>query len=234
MKEILRVGGTCVARRKGWLTTLDARSVLDVGCGCGRHTQYLTRCSANVTAVDNVTALRERWLALGRGCSIRFCCGDARALAFRAGTFTLVVARDTLHHIPDWNGALRELLRVSSRHVLIEEPVDDLRNAAKRRTFAAQGLFLELQREVGYPHERHIAPGVLEGCLRGVADVIALEVTPSDRPVSFDAFFEGYGSFAARSPRETYWLERLASLRESFRGAPLSEEDRILLVGAKR
>lgn len=221
-------------RLETWLSSLDASCVLDVGCGCGRHSEYLTRHSPNVMAVDNVAALGARWSALRPTSPIRFCCSDARALPFRAGAFTLVVARDTLHHIRDWERALGEMLRVSSRHVLIEEPVDDLRSAAKRRTFEAQGLFLELQREVGYPHERHLAPGALEACLRRIAEVTALEVTPSDRPVSFAEFFESYGTFAARSSREGYWLERLGTLRESFHGEALCEDDRMLLVAAKR
>ncbi len=221
-------------RLEAWLSSLDAGSVLEVGCGCGRHSGYLTRHSLSVTAVDNAAALCERWLALRSTSPIRFCCSDARALAFRDRAFTLVVARDTLHHIGDWEQALHEMVRVSSRHVVIEEPVDDLRSDAKRRTFEAQGLFLDLQREVGFPHERHLSPGVLEACLRSIADVIAVEVTRSDRPVSLDEFYEGYGCFAARSPRDRYWLERLEALREAFRGEALCEDDRIVLVAGRR
>jgi hypothetical protein len=125
------------------------------------------------------------------------------------------------------------MLRVSSKHILIEEPIDDLRSAEKRNTLEAQGLFLELQKEVGYPHYRHLSPKELVSYVETRASVIEVRSEKCDELVSFEEFFHSFARFAAQSARESYWLERLEAYRISLGGGGLCEDDRLLLVAAK-
>jgi SAM-dependent methyltransferase len=214
--------------------SLRPASVLDVGCGCGRHlTSLLSQHCARVFAID-VVSYTSRWRELMRSRGIQFCRMDASALAFPRDTFPLVLARDALHHIERWPHALSEMLRVSSARVLIEEPVDELRSPAKQRTYEAQGLLLELQQEVGYSHYRHLKPEALLSSVRSQARVLEVKLDRCDTPVAFDEFFESYSVFASQSGREEYWLGRLEELRSRFHGAALSDDDRLtVLVAAK-
>jgi hypothetical protein len=157
---------------------------------------------------------------------------DATALAFACDTFPLVLERDTLHHIARWPNALSEMLRVSSHRVLLEEPVDELRSAAKQRTYEAQGLFLQLQAEVGYSHYWHLNPETLLSSIRGQARLLEVKLEKSDTPVTFDDFFESYTEFASQSGREEYWHGRLEELRLRFNGATLCEDDRLIVLAA--
>lgn len=159
---------------------------------------------------------------------------DAVALGFAHDSIPLVLERDSLHHIAHWHEALAEMIRVSSVHVFLEEPVDDLRSPAKHRAYEAQGLLLELQAEVGYPHHRHLSRDVLVSAVGSRAVLLETHQERSDASVSFDEFFESFHAFASQSAREEYWLERLRQLRARFGGAPLCEDDSVIVLAAKR
>lgn len=212
---------------------LKPESLLDVGCGCGRHlTSLLPRHCARVFAID-VVARASSWQKLSHATGISFCCMDAAALAFARNSFPLVLQRDSLHHMARWRDAFAEMLRVSSGHVLLEEPVDDLRSPAKRRTYEAQGLMLALQAEVGYSHYKHLHPETLLSLIRSQARILDVNLDRHDTDVIFDEFFESYSEFASRSGREGYWLGRLDELRSRFDGANLCEDDRLTVLVAK-
>jgi ubiquinone/menaquinone biosynthesis C-methylase UbiE len=95
--------------------------ILDAGCGDGAMCDDLVgRTGATVVGVD---------LSLKR--ALRGCEGTARAvfaqgnlyrLPFRDDTFPLVLCADLLEHLDDPASAVRELVRVSSRHVLVTVP----------------------------------------------------------------------------------------------------------------
>ena len=158
---------------------------------------------------------------------------DAVALGFARDSFPLVLERATLHHIAQWQEALAEMIRVSSQNVFLEEPVDDLRSSAKQRTHEAQGCFLKLQAEVGYPHYRHLDRVALLSAVERRAVLLEAHLERSDAPVAFDEFFESFHAFASRSEREGYWLEQLRELRARFGGAPLCEDDTLTVLAAK-
>jgi len=212
--------------------SLNPASILDVGCGCGRYiTSVLTHRSTRVVAID-VASHISSWQELMRSHGIQFCRMDATSLAFASKAFPLVIERDALHHIKQWPVALSEMLRVSSDRVLLEEPVDELRSPAKRRTYEAQKLLLELQAEVGYPHYLHLKYETLLSTVRSQAQVLEVKLDKYDTPVTFDEFFDSYSLFALQSRRDKYWLGRLEELRLRFNGAPLCEEDRLTVLVA--
>ena len=97
-------------------------SLLDMGCGGGRHAFAALRRGAHVVAFDadadeltqvqaTMTAMREAGEvpATAVGTQVR---GDALALPFDDGRFDRIIAAEVLEHIPDDVTAIAELVRV--------------------------------------------------------------------------------------------------------------------------
>jgi SAM-dependent methyltransferase len=159
---------------------------------------------------------------------------DGRALGFRDRAFDLVMERASLHHMADWRRALMEMLRVSSGYLLLEEPADDPRSPAKVNAARGQALFLELQREVGYPHFPHIPPADLLRFLGQEAQVREQRLVRADTEIPFAEFFESFPRFAGMSLRESFWSERLERFRLELGAGALCESDRFTLLAARR
>lgn len=98
-------------------------TVLDLGCGFGRHAFEAARRGANVVALDagrdevqGVAATFAAMLEAGelKDPSLRTAAvqGDALHLPFPDGTFDRVICSEVLEHIPDDHAAMRELTRV--------------------------------------------------------------------------------------------------------------------------
>jgi ubiquinone/menaquinone biosynthesis C-methylase UbiE len=86
---------------------------LDVGCGTGAAACAIAGDGRlEVTGVDvdpqQVAAAND---TAGRA-NLRFRVMDATALDFRDGEFDIVATSMTTHHIPDWERALSEMVRV--------------------------------------------------------------------------------------------------------------------------
>jgi malonyl-CoA O-methyltransferase len=98
------------------LGDLDGRSVLDVGCGTGRHAHRLARAGAQVTAIDFSAGMLARARTKAGADRIRFLEHDLTArLPFDDAQFDRVVCGLVLDHIPDLTALLRELKRVCAR-----------------------------------------------------------------------------------------------------------------------
>jgi ubiquinone/menaquinone biosynthesis C-methylase UbiE len=97
-------------------------SVIDVGCGAGRHSFEAYRRGADVIAFDqNAAELAEvdtMLQAMGQAgeapasAKAQVVVGDARALPYPDGTFDSVIASEILEHIPDDESVIAELIRV--------------------------------------------------------------------------------------------------------------------------
>jgi SAM-dependent methyltransferase len=88
---------------------LRDRLVLDLGAGTGVASVVATEHGARVMACDAALGMllhefRNRPPAA---------CGDAAQLPFRGDTFDAVIAACVLNHVPDLDGALREVARVT-------------------------------------------------------------------------------------------------------------------------
>jgi 2-polyprenyl-6-hydroxyphenyl methylase/3-demethylubiquinone-9 3-methyltransferase len=87
---------------------------LDIGCGAGTQAILWSELDHRVTALDVneplVQLARER--AAGRGLDIRFDVGTATALPYADGGMDVVLLPELLEHVADWEGVLREAMRV--------------------------------------------------------------------------------------------------------------------------
>ena len=97
-------------------------SVIDVGCGAGRHSFEAYRRGADVIAFDQsvedlndvdaiLTAMKEQGEAPedARAEAVK---GDALHLPYADGTFDVVIASEILEHVPADEQAIAELTRV--------------------------------------------------------------------------------------------------------------------------
>ena len=86
--------------------------VLDVGCGDGRHIAEAARRGAFAVGLDyDCGELAKARSRIGRH-RVDLVVGDATRLPFRQGAFDAVVCTETLEHLPDDAGAMREIGRV--------------------------------------------------------------------------------------------------------------------------
>jgi malonyl-CoA O-methyltransferase len=130
-------------------------TVLDLGCGTGRHALWLAEAGATVTAVD----FSEGMLAEARrkpgAEAVQFVAHDlARPLPFPAGSFDLVVSGLVLEHLADLDHFFREARRVlkpGGRAVISAmHPAMFLKGAQARFTDPSSG---EVVQPGSYPHQ---------------------------------------------------------------------------------
>lgn len=89
----------------------QGKTVLDAGCGTGRHAYYAASFGAQVTAVDLSDAIdvaRANTASTGR---VRTVQADLYNLPFPEESFDFIYSVGVLHHLPDPEGAFRNLLR---------------------------------------------------------------------------------------------------------------------------
>lgn len=102
------------------LAPLPSETLLDVGCGTG----YFTRQFANDAIVRSVTGVDAdfnmiRFASEQSKQGINFMAADACKLPFRDKSFDLVVSVTALCFIREEKEALREMLRVTKRQVVL-------------------------------------------------------------------------------------------------------------------
>ena len=215
------------------VSLLKPGRVLDVGCGGGSFTAQLAAYCEHVTAIDISAAAIDHCVRENPRPNVLFQRMDATKLSFPDASFEVALERASLHHLEHRQEALAEMVRVSSKYILLEEPIDDLRTDAKRRTHQAQRLFLEVQREAGYMHLEHLRVQELTAFFSRIGRPCECKITRSDQATGFDEFFEPFPFFAQRTSRPAYWMDRLAGFKASLPDTTLCENDTLLLVATK-
>jgi ubiquinone/menaquinone biosynthesis C-methylase UbiE len=87
--------------------------VLDAGCGTGVAARLASGAVAPAGLVVGVDPALEM-LRIGRGL-VTMICGEAQALPFRDASFDAVMASFVISHVPSYEAALAELVRVLKR-----------------------------------------------------------------------------------------------------------------------
>jgi SAM-dependent methyltransferase len=107
----------CEGKQFGRLIPLKAlagRRVLEIGCGMGLHTQWLTEAGARLTSIDltgfAVAATRRRLEIKGLSADVREM--DAEHLEFADDTFDFVWSWGVIHHSASTSSIVREISRV--------------------------------------------------------------------------------------------------------------------------
>ncbi len=110
-----RTGRSLVEKYSRYFGRLGGKKVLDIGCGLGGKTVVYAEAGADVTGVDIDPAHCRGAVDFAgeTGNGIDVICGDAQMLPFRAGSFDIVVANDSMEHFSDPEKALREIVRVT-------------------------------------------------------------------------------------------------------------------------
>ncbi|MFH1478602.1 MAG: class I SAM-dependent methyltransferase [Candidatus Omnitrophota bacterium] len=105
----------------GWINEGD--SILDVGCGVGHYLKSIKNritCNFFYTGIDNsslyIRLAKKVFSGLKR---VAFYRGNIYQLPFKNKSFEIVMSNNVLLHLPSIEKPLRELCRVSRRHVLI-------------------------------------------------------------------------------------------------------------------
>ncbi len=90
-------------------------SLLDLGCGTAYYWPLLAERCDRLVGVDLSPVMVRDGARHRGGATGEALAGEASRLPFRAGAFDAVLAVDTLHHVADLDGMLREVRRVLRR-----------------------------------------------------------------------------------------------------------------------
>jgi ubiquinone/menaquinone biosynthesis C-methylase UbiE len=97
-------------------------SILDIGSGTGRGLIQIRKAMPHAKALGIEPCAELRQIGYAKGLSEReLIDGDATDLAFPDNSFDLVCEFGALHHIPDPNKAVSEMLRVARRAIFISD-----------------------------------------------------------------------------------------------------------------
>jgi SAM-dependent methyltransferase len=114
------------------LPPLRGATVVDACCGSGMDAELLAREGAGVIAVDISEGCAQRALARAQryGLDYLVVVGDVEHLPLRDAAADIGYVHDGLHHLGQPALGLRELARVASGAVSVNEPADALGTAA--------------------------------------------------------------------------------------------------------
>jgi len=116
------VDGSCESHQEvvKRILPLSFKLALDVGCGEGKKLRWLAREGKKVVGIDISIPALSRSKDLG----VLLVKADAVHLPFKGGVFDTLLVTEVLEHIPNFDGLLEELKRVSSPRagILISVP----------------------------------------------------------------------------------------------------------------
>ncbi|MBL7962517.1 MAG: class I SAM-dependent methyltransferase [Flavobacteriales bacterium] len=140
---------------------------MDLGCGSGRWSRYLSERVGHVEAVDPSDAVLHAARVHGDRPNVRWTRAGVDNIPFADGTFDLIICLGVLHHVPDTPDAVRKAaakLKPGGHLLLYLYYALDGRSALYRALFHFSDLLRQLI---------HRLPGPLK---RGVCDLIAFTV----------------------------------------------------------
>ncbi len=140
---------------------------MDLGCGSGRWTRYLSTKVGHIDSIDPSEAVLHAARTHGDLRNVRWTRAGVDNIPFPDGTFDLIICLGVLHHVPDTEGAIGKAakkLRPGGHMLLYLYYALDGRGGAYRMLFQLSDLFRRVI---------HRLPGAAK---RAVCDVIAIGV----------------------------------------------------------
>lgn len=126
--------------------------ILDVGCGTSEYLEWLASDSTRVVGVDiAVEMLKLCREDIGKS-NIDVVAADALHLPFRDEAFEMSTTFQALHHFPDWEKALTEMVRTSKKISLYEPNGDSILHRLMhliRKTFRVEQRFKQTDEDYG-------------------------------------------------------------------------------------
>jgi len=128
---------------------LSGKSVLDVGCGTSEYHVWLANDCDRLIGVD----ISLEMLKLCRedtGKSIELVAADASHLPFRKEAVDTSMTFQALHHFPDWQSALAEMVRIGEGVVLYEPNAESILHKFMhkiRQTFRVEQRFKQIDED---------------------------------------------------------------------------------------
>jgi SAM-dependent methyltransferase len=204
----------------------SGKRVLEVGCGMGTMAMNWARAGANVTAVDlNPTAVaqtRRRFELLGLEGDIRD--ADGRSLPFADGEFDYAWSWGVLHHSPDLEQSLGELLRTvrpgggfglmlynrrSFLHWYLTEYVEGFLHRERRFLNAVElaSRYGDGAREEGNPHTWPVTKEEVSAMLAPRCEDVDVRVLGTDIDGTLEAIMPGLDRLVPRWAKKP-WARR--------------------------
>lgn len=211
------------------ISKIKPSNVLEIGCGCGSLTRKVSEYCKNIIATDVSEKRIKKCREEESGKNIKFMEMDAMMLDFKDDAFDLVFERDSLHHIPDWKNALDEMIRVSSKHIILSEPLDDNRSKEKINSVKAHELLIGVQKEAGYNHFMHLTIDQFEEYFKERYIKFNYFINRSDKKYTFQEFFESFTSFVKESNRYDYWMNELDKFRKDLGNSLIADSDTLVI-----
>ena len=84
---------------------------LDIGCGTGRWTKFLTEKTGFIEAIDPSNAIYAADKLLGKIENVRLSKASTETIPFDDETFDLALSIGVLHHIPDTQQAMKDCVK---------------------------------------------------------------------------------------------------------------------------
>jgi len=97
----------------------NPKNILEIGCGMGYTTKALNQHfpNAKITAIDyDEEQIKQANILHGKINNVKFMQGDATKLKFKNNTFDGVFEFGVLHHIKNYEKAIKEINRVLSKN----------------------------------------------------------------------------------------------------------------------
>jgi len=99
---------------------LERFSILEAGCGTATELTGYKKYGFSVDYTGLDISPRMLQTARERHKDIRFVQGDVRELEFKDKSFDVVLLRHVLEHLPDYNDAVGEAVRVAKKSVIVD------------------------------------------------------------------------------------------------------------------
>jgi 2-polyprenyl-3-methyl-5-hydroxy-6-metoxy-1,4-benzoquinol methylase len=140
------------------LKQLSAKTILDLGCGTGRHTVFLAAQGFDVYGLDSSSKgldLTEAWLKESNLKAHLTNHDMSNALPYQDNFFDAVISVQVIHHgtLASIRSLIEEITRVLKTHGLLFVTVPKLKNQAGHFEQIEPNTFVPLDgREKGLPH----------------------------------------------------------------------------------